>query len=401
MANETVEVPVWFATNRNPLLKAKGSDVIADFGDDLGPIDGKAVRFGKAFVRITRKGQFPSDWDVKADHKSLYVAPETLTATVKDRDFNPKVGSRLMFDEMRDHMRECDKAKIASPAIAFVHGFANSFWQAIERAGMIGAFYTTADFRPNMFAFTWPSKGRESGIMVPVVDYIHDRTNAERSGDAMARTLRILLRYMDNMPEDEWCRQKLHLVAHSMGNFALRHGIQALMHAPNIVPPAPALAEDQQSAQAAAIMAAMPTSTPAAARLRGFFDEIILAAADEDEDAFSDSDKFKLMPRIASRVTVYHTREDWILSRLSKYTKFNGPRLGTDGPENMPTISDKVRSVDVSKAVNFGDEMQGHQYYRQFTAVRDDIVAVLKGTPDDKIGNRALTGSRRFVLNGP
>ncbi len=401
MAATSIDVPVWFATNRNPLLKSKDSNVIADFGDDLGPIDGKAVRFGKAIVRVTRKGQLPGDWDVKGDRKSLLVAPEVLTATVKDQRFSPKVGSRVMFDEMRDLMRECDAQKINSPAIAFVHGFANSFWQAIERAGMIAAFYTTADFKPNMFAFTWPSKGRDSGMMVPVVDYIHDRTNAERSGDAMARTLRILLRYMDSLPESEWCRQKLHLIAHSMGIFALRHGIQALLHAPSIVPPAPNLPDDKQSPQAAAMMAAMPSASSPAARLRGFFDEVILAAADEDEDAFSDSDKFKLMPRIAARVSVYHTREDWILSRLSKYTKFNGPRLGTDGPENMPTIADKVRSIDVSKAVNFGDEWQGHQYYRQFSAVRDDIVAVLKGTPDDKIGNRTPIGNRRHVLNGP
>lgn len=389
-----IDVVVRFATNREPIFSSRTkSSKIVEFGSNLGPIDGKAIRFGTVTVRIAKQGALPSDWIVAADKTSLMVANEVLTPTVQEKNFRPKLGSTEIFDGLRHCMTQPGER----PTIAFVHGFSNGFWDSIERAGMIAAYYTAQDFYPNVFVFSWPSRGPTVGIPTPIVDYAHDRANAERSGDAMARALRILLRYADNLPADAWCNQKIHLLAHSMGVYALRYAVQALLAAPPITPPD--VGRDiGPSPQMAAAMAAMPEGPSVIARLRGFFDEVVLAAADEDEDAFGDPKKLRLLPRMAARVSVYHTREDWILSRLSKYSKFNGPRLGTDGPENIATISDKVRAIDVSKAADYFDEMQGHQYYRQFDAVRDDIVAVLRGVRDLDIKNRVPLGPSRFAI---
>jgi esterase/lipase superfamily enzyme len=82
-------------------------------------------------------------------------------------------------------------------------------------------------------------------------------------------------------------------------------------------------------------------------------------------------------------------------------TKFNGPRLGVDGPENMAMISDKVTAVDVSDAIDPRQDFQSHQYYRIFPAVRDDIVAVLAGERQDKIANRDRTDMQRYRLQAP
>jgi esterase/lipase superfamily enzyme len=99
-------------------------------------------------------------------------------------------------------------------------------------------------------------------------------------------------------------------------------------------------------------------------------------------------------------VTVYHTQKDWILNTLSAKTKFNGPRLGTDGPDNMGTISDKVSAIDVSDVIDMPKDLESHQYYRIFPAVRDDIVAVLSGKKPEEIPGRNRVTDGRWRL-GP
>jgi esterase/lipase superfamily enzyme len=293
------------------------------------------------------------------------------------------------------------------PTLVVVHGFSNSFKDAIERAAIILDFY---GIDANVFAFTWPSRGSELPVPLPYIDYIHDRETARASGTAMARTLRILYDYIDALPMRELCRQPLHLICHSMGVYALRHALQALMrlpigepreYAPAVDAPASAGGEAGGAVTFPALIG-IPTEERDSNRLRRTFDQIILAAADEDEDAFDDARELKYLSRIANGVTVYHTERDWILATLSRFTKFNGPRLGTGGPENMGTVSDKVVAVDVSDAIDPEEDFQTHQYYRIFPAVRDDIVAVLTGTRPGQVPSREAVASQRYrILPAP
>lgn len=64
---------------------------------------------------------------------------------------------------------------------------------------------------------------------------------------------------------------------------------------------------------------------------------------------------------MATRVTAYHNRHGWVLNTLSAATKFNGPRLGNDGPDNMGSINDKVTATDASNAVTFSEDIESHQ----------------------------------------
>jgi len=217
--------------------------------------------------------------------------------------------------------------------------------------------------------------------------------------------MRILYDFIDNLPRREFCRQPLHLICHSMGNYAFRYAVQALMQVPQGEPREYIRATDAPAADGEdrpfPALVAMPTEAPDPNRLRRTFDQIVLAAADEDEDAFEDAKELRYLPRLGNRVTVYHTQEDWILSTLSSVTKFNGPRLGVNGPENMAMISDKVTAVDVSDAISPRQDFQSHQYYRIFPAVRDDIVAVLAGARQDRIANRDRTDTQRYRLQSP
>lgn len=377
------DVTVYFATNRMPLTDASGSAIV-DFGSELGPIDGTAVRFGSARASITAKGaKFVPD--------SLYVAPEQLIGPAIRR------GSRDIFEKLRQDMQDGGR-----PTLVVIHGFSNTFKDAIERAATILDFY---GIDANVFAFTWPSIGTPLPTPLPYTDYFHDRGTARASGVAIARTMRILYDFIDTLPLRALCRQPLHLICHSMGNYAFRYALQALMQVPQAEPreyvrtaDAPATGAEDLPLPA---LIALPTEAPDPNRLRQTFDQIVLAAADEDEDAFEDPREMRYLPRLGNRVTVYHTRKDWILSTLSSVTKFNGPRLGVNGPENMAMISDKITAVDVSDAIDPGQDIQSHQYYRIFPAVRDDIVAVLGGERQDRIANRDRTDLQRYRLQPP
>ncbi|TXL78822.1 alpha/beta fold hydrolase [Vineibacter terrae] len=369
-------VTVYFATNRKPTVD--GSNRIVDFGSELGPIDGTAVRFGKIDVDVVRG-------EATARRDTLQVAPENLYPPGNQA---PQHGSNAVFDEIRTIMLEHER-----PTLVVVHGFSNAFFDTVERAGLILDFY---GIDANVFSFSWPSRGSPSGIPLPYADYAHDREMARRSGVAMARTLRILYRYMDRIMKEEQCRQPIHLICHSMGVYAFRHAVQALMRMP--LDDSPLDGPDDQGR----LLISVPTDgKPDPNNLRQTFEQVILAAADEDDDAFDDAAELKYLPRLGAAVTVYHTRRDWILSTLSNVTKFNGPRLGTNGPDNMSGISDKIVAVDVSNVLDVTEDFQNHQYYRTFPAVRDDIVSVLEGQRPDQIRNRTTLGSRRYLLTPP
>lgn len=365
---------VYFATNRQPFLvaNARSHDDIAGFDPELGPTSGLDVRYGRADVDVdlaTGKSRYVEG--------SLHVAPQKLTVT---QGAAKVLGSDTIFDAIRKSMKDGGK-----PTIALIHGFSNSFTDAIERAAWIRCFY---GIDANMFVFSWPSQASPIGIPLPYTDYAHDRRTAAASGIAVARTMRRLYDFIQSVPVDERCDQSIHLLCHSMGNYVLRGAVQALLQLPD---PA-GHAED--NTLAASGKAPDPTV------LRRYFDKIILAAADEDADAFDDPLKFRFLPRLGQSVTTYYTSRDWILGTLSDAAKFNGPRLGYDGPDNMASISDKVSAVDVSDVLSVFKDPESHQYYRIFPAVRDDILAVLKGTRPTSIPGRSSLGAGRWRLDG-
>jgi esterase/lipase superfamily enzyme len=364
-------VTVYFATNRQPLTD--GSDRIVDFGSELGPTGGLDVRYGSAEVKV----------DLKKSQStmvpgSLKVAEQKLLFPAGG---NPVLGSKTIFDAIRE-----DMVTSKQPTVAFIHGFSNSFKDAIERAGWILVFY---GIDANMFAFTWPSIASSIGVPLPFSDYTHDRGTAAASGPALARTIKRLYDYVDSLEREQRCRQSIHLLCHSMGNYVLRNALQALMRLPDA---------------ATAVLGGVPTmsalgaDTPDPSALRRGFDKIVLAAPDEDADAFDDPAKLKYLPRLGQSVTVYYSEKDWVLNTLSAATKFNGPRLGNGGPDNMGTISDKVSAIDVSDVISLEQEPENHQYYRVFPAVRDDIVAVLNGAPQGHIPNRTVISEGRWRI---
>src|SRR5438132_5390110 len=69
--------------------------------------------------------------------------------------------------------------------LVFVHGFANSFENAITRAAFNREWFAKsgiADADTTVVAFTWPSLGQLLSFPLPWEDYQHDQTMARQSG---------------------------------------------------------------------------------------------------------------------------------------------------------------------------------------------------------------------------
>lgn len=325
---------IYFATNRNPNNSTKPTD----FGDHFSENGLTDLRFGWAEVSGPELEQY-----------KLTVAAETLDIgqeNAKQNHFDSQVlGSRRVFETVRQEMltkkQDC---------VIFIHGFNHSFHKAIQQVAQIKQFY--AEIPMTYFLFTWPS----DGSLLPFKAYASDRDDARASGVALGRGLQKFANFLRGTNPEEFCRQNVHLFAHSMGNYALRWAIQNI-------------------------------KSTSGNNLRRLLDQVILFAADEDNDAFEFDYKFELLPSMAKNVTIYHNPDDKALV-LSDYTKGNPDRLGAGGPRNSRVLPDKVSVVNCAPVINFKDDPTGHQYYKQNPVVKQDVFAVLKGKESQDIKTR-------------
>lgn len=321
-------IPVYFATNRNQM----GSEESPQFGDRF-HADGPA--FYRVGVAEVAKVSDDPDEGYRVDQVRL--SPETGS------DGAEGLGSSAIFARLQRQMQE-DRRDV----LVYLHGFANSFASALARAAQLGEAYAIAragggTYQPHVFAFSWPSNGR----VAPAWSYFSDRDDAEASGKAMARAL---LRLVDFLGRVAPCGQRLHLVAHSMGNYALRHAVQGLR----------SLQGDDA--------------------LKPIFDNACLMAADEDDDALEPErpEKLGLLTRIARRIHVYHSSDDHALT-ISDRTKLNPDRLGYAGPRSFSGLSTRITAIDCALVDRTLFPHLNHQYYRLRPEAIRDVSAVLSG----------------------
>lgn len=361
--SDTIEV--FFATNRDHLP------------DERPPFGTTFHREGAAYYRVGKAVVTNSDGGYKLSHTE--VAAENA-AGGDDTDPDVKLGSRAIFAEIKRRMREDGR-----DLIVLIHGFAADFETAPERAAELAEKYLIAGKdgqarRPVVFAFSWPANGRS----IPFVSYISDRGDAARSGDALARLFLRLCDFLvaeareNRRQRDEAARERhapcpnrIHLVAHSMGNWTLRHGLQGLI------------------------------AERGADRLPSVFDNIFLMAADEDADALADPAKLALLPRLGNAVHVYHSKDDRALV-ISDTTKLNPDRLGQMGPKDMDAVDEKVIAVDCRHVDSTEFLHANHQYYRLREAVIADVRQVLAGLAPGEIDGRTETDHpNRYIIARP
>ena len=334
---------IYFATNR----RMDGSLDDPSFGERCHKDGPNFYRVGIATVE-----KKSNDLDEGYKVKKAIVKGEGAEIQNEEEEIpeEKKRGSDELFEDISRAIAhdQCD-------ALVYIHGFANTFESSISRAAQLREHYRIGHGsnakHPLVFAFCWPSNGE----VFPPWEYSSDRSDAREAGPAMARTL---LRFSDYVRRNgDPCEQRIHLVAHSMGNWALRHAVQAL--------------------------ATMNLGN----RLEPIFDNALLMAADEDDDAFEMDHKLKPLVRLARRIHVYHSADDLSLV-ISDTTKFNPDRLGYDGPRDVSKINKRIVSVDCEHVDDTEFAHVNHQYYRRRQEVIADVRHVLAGERPGSIPGR-------------
>jgi len=242
--------------------------------------------------------------------------------------------------------------------LVFVHGFANSFEDAIKRAAFNRAWFAAggAAGETTVVAFTWPSSGTTVGSISDLAGpYRDDQGSAGKSGEHLARFFleidKIATAFKKLRPS-----RRVFLLVHSMGNWALQAGVQAWY--------------------------------PKRTETGPVFDEVILAAPDENFNSFeaTPGERLTRLADLGERITIYFSGSDKILFLLSE--GINGVRrLGTLGPDKIndltiyPAAKFRLRNAGVLNDYPRATFDAGHQYYRLSPTVRADIVAMMNGNP--------------------
>jgi esterase/lipase superfamily enzyme len=354
-------VQIHFATNRNV---KRESETQATFGDTFNADGPQFFRVGVAEV-VLKDGADPTADDAFA-LEAVNLYREKPSARSRPR---PRSGD--LFEQLRRKLKDEEQ-----DVLIYLHGFANTFDSAMQRAAALQTLYNlrgAGGADPLVFAFAWPANGRT----FPRTQYFSDRDDARMSGLAMARALLALLRFMASVFEEDReairearereevpkaetlkrCSGRMHLLAHSMGNWALRHAVLRITEELRTRP------------------------------LPRLFKNAFLMAADEDDDALGDPNKLGLLFDLCQNVHVYHSENDRALV-ISDVTKNNPDRLGADGPRDLTALPPRAYAIDCSRVDWTTLEHGRHQYYRIRGEVIDDVKAVLRGTAPGEIANR-------------
>jgi esterase/lipase superfamily enzyme len=325
MANTTV----YFATNR--VAQGPTSDWHSYGADIIPPTDVSHITYAAAFVEGTDLAVEGSGAITAISHAQPGGFPSDVSQDI--------VGS-------------------GKNILVFIHGFANSFLNAITRAAFNREWFAASGVSAadtTVIAFTWPSLGQLIAAPPHLLpdDYLRDQSQASRSGFHVASFFGNLQPMLAQIRAQG---RRVFLLAHSMGNFAL----------------------------AAAVESWFSHSKPATV----LFDEVFLAAGDERFDSFEFPMEARLsrLTDLSPRISIYYSVRD--IALLLSFSVNFLKRLGHEGPIHK---TDSVRypparyripdcaEVDDYDLLNPPDA--SHQYYRRSRKVRADIAAAMRNDP--------------------
>lgn len=302
---------VWYGTNRKLV---DPNNVMAGFGSECD----NRLHFGMGTVVI------PKWHKIGSTGSTWWKRMATL------RDDRLKLKKIVAFTENQywaSIARELEGFSADErDALVFIHGFNTSFREAAIRAAQIGADLKV----PGITAFySWPSKGTLKG-------YFADEETIQASEEHMTKFLIGFAQISQ--------AERVHIVAHSMGNRALLRSMQDI-----------------------ASNAAKASHKP--------FGQIILAAPDVSADLFRRL--ATAYTRVSERTTLYTSTKDLPLNVSD--TLHDCARAGYTPPV---TIVDGIDTVEVSEIDN---SFFGHGYWAEARDMLHDMEKlIVNNTPPQR-----------------
>jgi esterase/lipase superfamily enzyme len=315
---------VFFATNRvltgDPALSASYSNGLQP------PSDGTGIIYGSAFV---------DGIDVASNTQgTISSIQETQVGRFPDQ-------------------AAADLGDGGRNILVFIHGFDNSFNDAITRAAFNREFLAASGAPgtdATVVAFSWPSLGQIVSFPILQADYLTDQNTARASGYHLMTFLANLQPILKTARDNG---RRTMLLAHSMGNLALQSAVENwFLHG----------------------------NGPAS-----MFNAAALCAGDCGYDAFGQPPPASLsnLPQLAGTISIYYSHVDNVL-QLSFVVNDGAARLGQDGPRNRTDPAKFPPSAyTMVDATDFRDYdfnfLTSHQYYRSSATCRKLLAGALGG----------------------
>lgn len=298
---------VWFGTNRKP-------NDVADFSKGFSAERDDQVRYGFCQVAIPKSHKFGSVGS------RWYSRLARLTDDRLQVKQTVGISAELFWQTLAEKLAESETGE--RQGLVFLHGYSNTFEDAAIRAAQIGY-----DLRfPGETAFySWPSQGSLAG-------YPADESAIEGCEHFISQFL------IDFSQKTKV--EKLHILAHSMGNRGLLRALQRI--AANV------------------------------AEHGVRFGQIVLAAPDVDVDTFRSLSH--VYRDLGQRTTLYVSPKDNAVAASRWLHRFD--RVGLSPPV---TIVDGIDTVEVPK-FDFCD-LLGHGYYAEAEGLLHDIYELIRHNP--------------------
>lgn len=276
-------------------------------------------------------------------------------------------GTQRMFYELYKNM---SSAKDRSDVMIFIHGYAYDFDDELKAIIDLKKIFIDNPASPveHILFISWPA----SSSIVPLT-YFDDKASSINSGTSLMRLFYFYTQFLKDIFSNRDlapCNQRIHIMAHSMGNRVLQSMLYSLK-SENIL---------------------------------RVIDQVLLLNSDVSYKVFEDSeDSFNKLPLLSNRVSIYLNRQDVILG-ISQFTKnILTPRLGKNGPSNIERFKDIVSVIDCTFVEDdildtFKFEVGNHWGYLSSSMLQSDIFQNLYGIDRNLISNRIKNDENTFTI---
>ncbi len=261
----------------------------------------------------------------------------------------------LLIELARLHKKHNTTPKVG----IYLHGYNNNYQDSIDEIfDLEKNLKEVYGYAPVIVGFSWPSSGK-------TLNYLSDREEVRDSVGAFTRFLRDINTLATKNEQD--CFSTSFCIAHSMGNYMLRKGMEYL------------------------------SDTLGAPQGRMLFDETIMLAPDLSSADIECDGKGSYIADFSRRVHVYYSKYDRAL-KASSAKRFGGNRLGRHGANNYDNLPGNVVLIDAKEYANSAaikgykdrekKQVSVHSSHRYQETILADVVEVLSSVDRDQIQNR-------------